>query len=156
MRRKYTLVCQSAKQRQSLHIALAMEGFNETLNQDYNYIITEFCNLRPIQSDNMILFDTNTMKEILDSIRFFIHLGIPQSKRIYYKNNYVDRNESLSQKIKIQMHNELLAQLEKEKEETIDSPTREYIEEDFEAAEECKEWLKIGILHRAYLQSSDN
>lgn len=158
MRRKYTLVCQSARQKQSLHVALAMEGFNETLNQEYNYIITEFCNLRPIQSDNIILLDTNTIKEMLDSIRFFIYLGVPQSKKIYYKNHYSDKTLSLSQKIISQLKNEEVAQLEKEKEkvETIDSPTREYTDEDYEVAEECKEWLKIGIKHGAYLQSSDN
>jgi hypothetical protein len=156
MRRKYSLICQSAKQRQNLHIALVLAGFKEVLNQEYNYIITEFCNLRPLQTDNIVIFSTDTMKEMLDSIRFFIHLGVPQSKKIYYTNYYMDRNEQLSQKIKILLHNEHVTRLEKEKLETIDSPTREYTDEDYELAETFKEWLKIGINHGAYLQSSDN
>lgn len=156
MRRKYSLVCQSSIQRHNLHVALNMDGFTEILNQEYNYIITEFCNLRPIQIDNIVLLDTDIMKEMLDSIRFFIRIGIPQSKKIYYINRYTDKNLTIYEKVKIQIQNEKLVQLEKEKDETIDSPTREYTDDDFEAAETCKDWLKIGIKHGAYLQCSDN
>lgn len=152
MRRKYSLVCQSTKQKQNLHIALVLAGFNEVLNQEYNYIISEFCNLRPMPIDKNLLLDTTTIKEMCDSIMFFIDIGIPDSKKIYYTNHYIDKTLPLSQRIASQLN----IKNNNQTENTLDSPTREYTEEDYEAAEEYIDWFEIGIKHAAYLQVSDN
>lgn len=149
MRRKYSLVCQSTKQKKNLHIALTLAGFNEVLNQEYNYIISEFCNLRPIPIDTNLLLDTTIIKKMCDSIIFFIDIGIPDSNKIYYTNHHIDKTQPLSRRIASQLNNE-------NNENTFDSPTREYTEEDYEAAEECIDWFEIGIKHAAYLQISDN
>jgi hypothetical protein len=154
MRRKYSLVCQSTKQKQNLHIALTLAGFNEVLKQEYNYIISEFCNLRPIPIEKKLLLDTNTIKEMYNSIMFFIDTGIPDSKKIYYTNHYIDKTQPLSQRIISQLNNQ---NNQNEKiENTLDSPTREYTDEDYEEARECIDWFEIGIKHVAYLQISDN
>lgn len=148
MRRKYSLVCQSSKLKQSLRIALGLAGLNETLKQGYNYIFTEFCSLRPIQTDEDLLLDTDTMKKMIDSIRFFINLGSPYTEKIYYTNHYIDKSQPLSHRIITILNQES----EQNSTESIESPIREYTEEDFEAAETCKEWLEIGLKHAAYLQ----
>jgi hypothetical protein len=154
MKRKYSLVCQSSRQRQNLNIALGLAGLNETLNQEYNYIITEFCNLRPYQTDNIVLFDTATINKMVDNIRFFINVGSSPIDKIFYINRYIYKSLTLSEKILLQFNNEH-NNIDNDT-NTLDSPSREYTDEDFDAAEICMEWLEIGIKHGAYLQSADN
>ena len=133
MKSLYMLYASSESQRISLEYKLIKNGMYTQLHQTYNYVFSEFCNVYPPSSNSMSYIITpHEMIKMVNNLSFFLKEGIPNNGRIRY-----------SQQIE---HSESSSSLN-----TLDSPTREYDEDDFEAVEYCREWLTIGINCGAHL-----
>ena len=146
MKRYYILHVDDMSIKRRLEIKLKMEGMDITLLQKYNYILTEFCHLSPLFYGNEILINSAVIHKIINALEEFMKTGKPSTEKIYYKN---------LQRVDISLFERIINQKIEDEYDSLESPTREYLEEDYEAVEYCIEWLKIGLDYSANLYVSN-